>query len=103
MVLSDRKDPSKLIFFYQGTGMQLGAEGFTIGFLYTVVGILLAFMTHALVMIRDVQKQRLTMIITLIICFWAVKKVVFLDNWKTGYSVRAYWPSDWSWFFSNSR
>ncbi|KAG9447842.1 hypothetical protein H6P81_013970 [Aristolochia fimbriata] len=41
MFLADRNDPSKLIFFYQGSGMQLGAEGFSVGFLYTVVGLLL--------------------------------------------------------------
>ncbi|KAK9992983.1 hypothetical protein SO802_022686 [Lithocarpus litseifolius] len=28
MFLADWNDPNKLVFFYQGSGMQLGAEGF---------------------------------------------------------------------------
>ncbi|KAF5941735.1 hypothetical protein HYC85_019377 [Camellia sinensis] len=54
MFLADRNDPSKLVFFYQGLGMQLRAEGFAVGFLYTIVGLLLAFMTHVLVKVRNV-------------------------------------------------
>ncbi|GMH15798.1 hypothetical protein Nepgr_017639 [Nepenthes gracilis] len=46
MFLADRNDPSKMIFFYQGSGMQLGTEGFAVGGLYTLVGLLLAFTTH---------------------------------------------------------
>ncbi|XP_043707145.1 probable dolichyl-diphosphooligosaccharide--protein glycosyltransferase subunit 3B [Telopea speciosissima] len=95
MFLADRNDPSKLIFFYQGSGMQLGAEGFAIGFLYTVVGLLLAFVTHLLVRVRNVTMQRVFMIITLLVSFWAVKKVIYLDNWKTGYGVHGFWPSSW--------
>lgn len=96
MFLADREDPSKLIFFYQGSGMQLGAEGFAIGFLYTIVGIMLAFMTHGLVRVKNVTAQRLVMIIALLVSFLAVKKVVQLDNWKTGYGIHAYWPSSWN-------
>lgn len=43
MFFTDRNDPNKLVFFYQGSGMQLGAEGFAIGFLYTVVGFYVSF------------------------------------------------------------
>lgn len=46
MFLSDRDDPNKLIFIYQGSELQLGVEGFVVGFLYTIVGLLLAFVTH---------------------------------------------------------
>ncbi|KAI8000037.1 putative dolichyl-diphosphooligosaccharide--protein glycosyltransferase subunit 3B [Camellia lanceoleosa] len=95
MFLADRDDPSKLVFFYQGSGMQLGAEGFAVGSLYTVVGLLLAFLTHVLVKVRSVNVQRLVMIVALFVSFWAVKKVVFLDNWKTGYGIHMYWPSSW--------
>jgi len=95
MFLADRNDPSKIIFFYQGSGMQLGAEGFVVGFLYTVVGLLLAFVTHFLVRVRSVTVQRVFMIIALLASFWAVKKVIYLDNWKTGYGVHAFWPSSW--------
>lgn len=96
MFLVDRNDPSKLVFFYQGSGMQLGAEGFAVGFLYTIVGLLLAFMTHFLVRVRNVNVQRLIMGSALSICFWAVKKVVYLDNWKTGYGIHGFWPSSWN-------
>ncbi|PIA31946.1 hypothetical protein AQUCO_04700069v1 [Aquilegia coerulea] len=95
MFLSDRNDPTKLVFFYQGSGMQLGAEGFAVGFLYTIVGLLLAFVTHILVHARSKKLQRVIMVIAIIVSFWAVKKVVYLDNWKTGYSIHGFWPSSW--------
>ncbi|KAF4372501.1 hypothetical protein F8388_027174 [Cannabis sativa] len=95
MFLADRNDPNKLVFFYQGSGMQLGAEGFAVGFLYTIVGVLLALVTRGLVKVRNPTVQRLVMIIALFVSFWAVKKVVYLDNWKTGYGVHAFWPSSW--------
>ncbi|XP_010533832.1 PREDICTED: probable dolichyl-diphosphooligosaccharide--protein glycosyltransferase subunit 3B [Tarenaya hassleriana] len=95
MFLPDRNDPSRLIFFYQGSGMQLGAEGLAVGFLYTVVGLLLAFVTNVLVRARNVTVQRLIMLLALFISFWAVKKVIYLDNWKTGYGIHPYWPSSW--------
>uniref|UniRef100_A0A2N9ITD0 Dolichyl-diphosphooligosaccharide--protein glycosyltransferase subunit 3B n=1 Tax=Fagus sylvatica TaxID=28930 RepID=A0A2N9ITD0_FAGSY len=96
MFLADRNDPNKLVFFYQGSGMQLGAEGFAIGSLYTIVGLLLAFVTHVLVKVRNLNVQRLVMIVALFVSFWAVKKVVFLDNWKTGYGIHGFWPSSWN-------
>ena len=96
MFLVDRNDPSKLVFFYQGSGMQLGAEGFAVGFLYTVVGLLLAFMTHGLVRVSNVSVQRVVMIFALLVSFLAVKQVVYLDNWKTGYGIHGFWPSSWN-------
>lgn len=95
MFLADRNDPTKLIFFYQGSGMQLGAEGFAIGFLYTIVGLLLALVTRGLVKVPNATVQRLVMIFALFVSFWAVKKVIHLDNWKTGYGIHAFWPSRW--------
>lgn len=95
MFLVDRNDPGRLIFFYQGSGMQLGAEGFAIGSLYTIVGLLLAFVTHILVSGKNKTVQRLVMLFVLFVSFWAVQKVVSLDNWKTGYGIHAYWPSSW--------
>ncbi|TKY51110.1 dolichyl-diphosphooligosaccharide--protein glycosyltransferase subunit 3B [Spatholobus suberectus] len=96
MFLVDRNDPSRLVFFYQGSGMQLGAEGFAVGFLYTVVGLLLAFLTHGLVKVRNVTVQRVVMIFALLVSFLAVKQVVYLDNWKTGYGIHGFWPSSWN-------
>ena len=95
LFITDRSDPTQLIFFYQGSGMQLGAEGFAVGFLYTIVGVLLGLITHGLVQVKDLMVQRVLMISALIIASWAVRKVVYLDNWKTGYGIHAYWPSSW--------
>ena len=95
MFLTDREDPKKLVFFYQGSGMQLGAEGFAVGFLYTIVGLMMALVTHGLVKLKSEMVQRVVMLIAMIISFWAVKKVIYLDNWKTGYSIHAYFPNSW--------
>ncbi|KAG1368263.1 putative dolichyl-diphosphooligosaccharide--protein glycosyltransferase subunit [Cocos nucifera] len=97
MFLQDRNDPDRLIFFYQGSGMQLGAEGFAVGFLYTIVGLIVAFATHVLVRVRNTTAQRGVMLVAMLVAFWAVKKVIHLDNWKTGYSVHAFWPTSWRW------
>jgi oligosaccharyltransferase complex subunit gamma len=75
--------------------MQLGAEGFAVGFLYTIVGLLLAFVTRVLVKVKNVNVQRAVMIVSLFVSFWAVNKVVYLDNWKTGYGIHGFWPSSW--------
>ncbi|GER27227.1 oligosaccharyltransferase complex, partial [Striga asiatica] len=93
LFLVDRNNPDKLVFFYKGSGMQLGAEGFAVGFLYTVVGLLLAFVVHGLVLVKNRAVQRLLTILALFVSVWAVREVVFLDHWKTGYGVRFYWPS----------
>ncbi|GAB2259692.1 hypothetical protein Droror1_Dr00010547 [Drosera rotundifolia] len=95
MFIPDRNEPGKLVFFYQGSGMQLGAEGFAVGFLYTVVGVVLALVTHGVVRIRNVNVQRTLMIAAMFVSVWAVRKVVYLDNWKTGYGVHGYWPTSW--------
>ncbi|KAH7662174.1 Oligosaccharyl transferase complex subunit OST3/OST6 protein [Dioscorea alata] len=95
MFISDRNDPGKPVFFYQGSGMQLGAEGFAIGFLYTAVGVALAATTHGLVRLKNVKAQRGYMLVAMIVAYWAVSKVIYLDNWKTGYSIHAYWPTSW--------
>ncbi|XP_021295187.1 probable dolichyl-diphosphooligosaccharide--protein glycosyltransferase subunit 3B [Herrania umbratica] len=73
MFLVDRNDPNKLVFFYQGSGMQLGAEGFA-----------------------DATAKRVAMLVAIFVSFWAVKKVILLDNWKTGYGVHGFWPSSWN-------
>lgn len=75
--------------------MQLGAEGFAVGFLYTVVGLLLALVTYVLVLVQNRNAQRIGMVLALFVSFWAVQKVVSLDHWKTGYGIHAYWPSSW--------
>lgn len=91
----DRNNPGKLVFFYQGTGMQLGAEGFVVGSLYTLVGLMLALVTHLLHEIRAKNAQRFILLVVMTISFIAVRKVITLDNWKTGYFVHGYWPNRW--------
>ncbi|KAH0469055.1 hypothetical protein IEQ34_002287 [Dendrobium chrysotoxum] len=93
MMMTDRD--GRPVFFYQGSGMQLGAEGFIVGFLYTLVGLVLAIVTHGLVRLKSVTVQRGMMLAAMVVVYWAVGKVISLDNWKTGYSVHAYWPSSW--------
>ncbi|KAJ8478150.1 hypothetical protein OPV22_021877 [Ensete ventricosum] len=95
MFLPDRSNPDRLIFFFQGSGMQLGAEGFAVGFLYMVVGLVLAFATHALARWKSVSAQRGFMLVGMLVSYWAVSKVIYLDNWKTGYSIHAFWPNSW--------
>ncbi|PHU04046.1 hypothetical protein BC332_24868 [Capsicum chinense] len=81
----DTDDPGKLVYFYDGSRMQLGAEGFTIGFLYTILGLLLAFVTHVLVHEKNRNIQRLVMFLAIFVSFWAVKKVFYLYYWKLGF------------------
>lgn len=92
----DRNDPSKLQFFYHGSGMQFGTEGFIVGFLYTIVGVLLAYVTHFAPNIRSKNSQRMLMVISITISFVAVSKVIALDNWKTDYWIHAFWPTRWT-------
>ncbi|KAL1166088.1 hypothetical protein V6Z11_A06G173100 [Gossypium hirsutum] len=86
------------IYFFSvsGSGMQLGAEGFAVGFLYTIVGLLLAFVTHLLVYVKNAKAKRVAMVFAICVSFWAVQKVIFLDNWKTGYGIHGFWPSSWN-------
>ncbi|WOL07636.1 hypothetical protein Cni_G16381 [Canna indica] len=95
MFLPDRSNPNHLIFFFQGSGMQLGAEGFAIGFLYMVVGLTLACVIHGLVKLRSISVQRIFMMVGMLLAYWSVSKVIYLDNWKTGYSIHAFWPKNW--------
>ncbi|KAI3698109.1 hypothetical protein L6452_31221 [Arctium lappa] len=93
--ITDRNDPNKAIFFYKGNGMQFGFECISVGFMFTIVGLLLAFVTRVIVKMKDSMVQRATMISSLIVSFWAVREVVVLNHWKTGYAVYAYLPSNW--------
>ncbi|GBG83042.1 hypothetical protein CBR_g36660 [Chara braunii] len=88
----DRNQPRKFVFFYKGSGVQLGAEGFIVGSLYTGVGALVALMTHVLPKCQSTRVVRLCCYVALIGAFYMVRKVVELDNWKTGYRIRTYWP-----------
>ncbi|GBG64691.1 hypothetical protein CBR_g46234 [Chara braunii] len=92
MYHKDPRNPGRSIFFYQGSGTQLGAEGFTIGSLYTVVGTLLAVVSQGLPRVRHMWLARFTGYKCLILAAYVVKKVVQMNNWKTGYHIRIYWP-----------
>lgn len=84
IAMVDKDDPGKLVFFYDGSGMQLGAEGFTVRFLCTIFGLLLAFVIHVLVHVKNRNVQRLVMLLAIFVSCWAVKKVFYLYNWKMG-------------------
>jgi len=84
--------PYSLIIFFDA--VHLHGNSF-VGFLYTVVGLLLAFVTNVVVRVKKLDEQRMAMLLALSISFWAVRKVVYLDNWKTGYEIYPYWPSSW--------
>ncbi|KAJ0983264.1 hypothetical protein J5N97_011519 [Dioscorea zingiberensis] len=58
--------------------MQLGAEGFAVGFLYTVVGLALAATTHGLVRLKNVKAQRGYMLLSMLVAYWAVSKDSFV-------------------------
>ncbi|KAI3510335.1 hypothetical protein L1887_17247 [Cichorium endivia] len=95
LFIMDRNDPNRAIFFYKGPGMQFGAEGVYVGFLVTIVGLLLSFITRVLVGMKDLMIQRVAMVSAMFVSFWAVREVVGLNHWKTGYFVHAYLPSNW--------
>lgn len=90
MFMRERRDEGKVVFFYKGSGVQLGLEGLSVGFLYTLVGLLLALVSHVGV---GVKWQRISMIVIMVVCFWAVREVVLLNSWKTGHDIHGYWPS----------
>ncbi|KAJ7518661.1 hypothetical protein O6H91_20G002700 [Diphasiastrum complanatum] len=96
LFMADRNNPGKLVFFYQGSGMQLGAEGFAVGFLYTIVGLMIAFMTHIVIKVQSKPAQRFLMLLGMAVSYLAVRKVIILDNWKTGYAIHSYWPKKWT-------
>ncbi|KAL6517578.1 hypothetical protein OROMI_033279 [Orobanche minor] len=59
----DRLHSRKPTCFYQGLGMQLRAVGFTIEWLYTVMELSLASLTHILVKVRNMNVERTLMAI----------------------------------------
>lgn len=84
MYVVDPHDRSKYVMFYRGSGMQFGVEGFSVGVLYSIVGMLLAYVTHGLVNVNNVAMQRGVIVFAFFICVWAVRSVRFLNNWKSG-------------------
>ncbi|XP_074592492.1 putative dolichyl-diphosphooligosaccharide--protein glycosyltransferase subunit 3 [Curcuma longa] len=76
-------------------GVSLGAESFAIGFLYMVVGLVLAFVTHLLIRFRSISDQRGFMLAGMTLAYWAVSEVIYLDNWKTGYRMHSFRLKSW--------
>lgn len=91
----DRENPSKIIYWYSSSGAQFWAEGFAIGSLYLAFGLLLSLVTFLTPHLKNAQIQRGVVLTSVVICFWAVKQLVYLDNWKTGYSIHGYFPKSW--------
>eukprot|EP00271_Cylindrocystis_brebissonii_P010446 TRINITY_DN26633_c0_g1_i1.p1 TRINITY_DN26633_c0_g1~~TRINITY_DN26633_c0_g1_i1.p1 ORF type:complete len:338 (+),score=9.94 TRINITY_DN26633_c0_g1_i1:74-1087(+) len=95
MYMRDRNDPSKTIYWYSGTSAQCGVEGFSVGALHMTVGLLLAFITHGLPLVKSKSVQRMVLLGCLIAGTWAAREVVSLDQWKTGYQIHAFYPRRW--------
>lgn len=96
MMMADQKNPGKAIYFYKGSGTQLGVEGFTVGGLYCVVGLLLAFATFVLPQLKPGTTQRVLMYACIGGSYLAVRQVLSLHEWKQGYWAHAYWPRRWT-------
>lgn len=95
MFVPDHQRPGKFTYFYSGGGAQFGVEGFTLGALYTVVGLLAAFVTYVAPKIRNGWVQRPLLLLALAVAAASVRQVVQLDNRKTGYSIHGFWPKAW--------
>eukprot|EP00897_Mesotaenium_endlicherianum_P000096 jgi/Mesen1/10087/ME000074S09424 len=93
--MQDRQTPGKVQYFYKGSGMQLGAEGFTVGGLYTAVGLLIALACHVVPKVESRKTQRVLMLICIAGSAVAIRSVLALQQWKSGYWAHAYWPSSW--------
>jgi hypothetical protein len=59
--------------------MQLGAEGFAVRFLNTLVGLMTVAVTDLLVKVESLQTQRFALMVVIAIGWWAVRKVIYLD------------------------
>ena len=92
MYIPDREKPGRFIYFYNQSGAQFGAEGFTLGTLYTIVGLLLAFATYVVPRVSNAWIQRGLMLAVCGLSYAAVKQVVTLDHNKQGYWAHFFWP-----------
>lgn len=79
----DQGDRSRTVYFYKGTGAQLGAEGFAAGGLYSIVGLLLALTTHVAPRVGSLAVKRGLVIACVAGSYFAVKQLVVLESWKT--------------------
>ncbi|KAJ7539479.1 hypothetical protein O6H91_11G096000 [Diphasiastrum complanatum] len=96
LFVPDRNNPGSLMYFLEGSEMQLGAECLFVGLLYTAVGLILASVSHILVHLQSKNTQRWIMLLGMVVSYFAVRRVVALNNWKTGYRITSYWPKRWS-------
>ncbi|GJP30786.1 hypothetical protein CLOM_g15968 [Closterium sp. NIES-68] len=92
LFVPNHQHPGKFTYFYSGSGAQFGAEGFAVGALYTVVGLLVAFVTHAAPRIRSGWAQRALVFVAMGVAAGSVRQVVLLDHGKQGYWMHGFWP-----------
>ncbi|CAI5532396.1 unnamed protein product [Closterium sp. Naga37s-1] len=85
LFVPDHKHPGRFTYFYGGGGAQFGAEGFTIGALYTTVGLLVALATHVAPRMRSAWAQRVLLFVAMGVAAASVRQVVQLDHAKQGY------------------
>eukprot|EP00850_Spirogloea_muscicola_P008051 SM000042S15318 [mRNA] locus=s42:365178:366358:+ [translate_table: standard] len=96
MFMQDRERPGKVVYFFKGSGAQLGTEGFTSGGLYCSVGLILAAATHLVPRIQSKTVQRVVMGTCLVVAYGAARQLLELNKWKQGgYWAHAYWPRGW--------
>ncbi|CAI5459135.1 unnamed protein product [Closterium sp. Yama58-4] len=75
LFVPDHQHPGRFTYFYGGGGAQFGAEGFTIGALYTTVGLLVAFATHVAPRMRSAWAQRALLFIAMGVAAASVRQV----------------------------
>ena len=84
MYIRDPAVPGKFVFFYNQSGAQFGVEGFMLGSLYTVVGLILAFVTYVLPRVRNAWIQRGMMIVSCVATYAAILQVLMFQSMKEG-------------------
>ena len=84
MYVRDSTVPGKYMFFLPQSGAQFGVEGFMLGSLYTVVGLILAFVTYVLPSVKNAWVQRVMMIVSCVASCAAMLQVVRFESMKEG-------------------
>jgi oligosaccharyltransferase complex subunit gamma len=79
------------MLFMAGQG-QLGAEGFIMGSLYTLVGLAVAGLIFIVPKVKDAQARRYAAYGLLALAFLAFRSVTANHLWKTGMQTHWYWP-----------
>lgn len=82
----------KLQFWLPGRGNQLGAEGFTMGFIYLGASLCMTAITYTLPKWRNSQQRNAAAMLLTITAAFLVYKAFELYKWKAGYWLNIYLP-----------